>query len=103
MHGIVIVEIYSYTKRINTLYTVVMSFSYILPKCVKTRKTKDEHCISWCTQISYNIHDPIPMDNLKTHTALPYITWGLILGPKNKRKESLRLQFSPDMCPEFQS
>ena len=74
MHGIVIIEIYSYNKRVNTLYTVVTSPSYILPKCVKTREPKDEHCVSWCTHISYNIRDPIPLDNLKNHTALPYIT-----------------------------
>ena len=103
MHGIVIIEIYSYNKRVNTLYTVVMSPSYIPPKCAKTREPEDEHCVSWCTHISYNICDPIPLDNLKNHTALPYITWGLIWDSKNRRKESLRLKFSPDKCPEFQS
>ena len=74
MHGIVITEIYSNNKKVNTFYTVVASLSCILPKCVKTRESKDEHCVLWCTQISYNIHDPIPLDNLKNHTALPYIT-----------------------------
>ena len=68
------IEIYSYNERVNTLYTVVMSASYILPKCVKTREPKDEHCVLWCTHISYNTCDPIPLDNLKNHTALPYIT-----------------------------
>ena len=70
MHGIVIIEVYSYNKRVNTLHTVVASPSYILPKCVKTRELEDEHCVSWCTHISYNICDPIPLDNLKNHTAL---------------------------------
>ena len=56
------------------MYTVVASPSYILPRCVKTRATEDEHCVLWCTHISYNICDPIPLDNLKNHTALPYIT-----------------------------
>ena len=51
-----------------------MSFSYILPKHVKTREPKDEHCVSQCTYISDNICDPIPLDNPKNHTALPYIT-----------------------------
>ena len=74
MHGIVIKEIYSYNKYVNTLYTVVMSLPYILPKCVKTREPEDEHCVLQCTYISDNIHDPIPLDNLKNHMALPYIT-----------------------------
>ena len=74
MHGVVIVEIYSNNKKVNTLYTVVASHSYILPKCVKTREPKDEHCVSQCIYISYNICDPIPLDNLKNHTALLYIT-----------------------------
>ena len=74
MHGIVIIEIYSYNKKVNTLYTVVASPCYILPKCAKTREPKDEHCVLQCTYISYNIHDLITLDNLKNHTALPYIT-----------------------------
>ena len=74
MHGIVIIEIYSYNKRVITLYTVVMSSSYIPPKCAKTREPKDKHCVSWCTHISYTICNPISLDNLKNHTALPYIT-----------------------------
>ena len=74
MHGIVIIEIYTYNKRVNTLYTVVTSPAYIPPKCAKTREPEDEHCVSQCTHISYNIHDPIPLENLKNHTALPYIT-----------------------------
>ena len=51
-----------------------MSLSYIPPKCGKTREPRDKCCVSWCTHISYNIHDPVPLDNLKNHTALPYIT-----------------------------
>ena len=70
MHGIIIIEIYSYNKRVNMLYTVVASPSYIPPKCAKTREPKDEHCISWCTHISYNVCDPIPLDNLnKPHST----------------------------------
>ena len=103
MHGIVIIEIYSYNKRVNTLYTVVASPSYKLAKCVKTREPKDEHCVLQCTHISYNIQNPIPLHNLKNHTELLYITWGLIKDSKNRRKESLRLKFSLDKCPEFQS
>ena len=57
-------EIYSYNKQVNTLYTVVVSLSYILPKCMKTREPKDEHSVLWCTYISDHIHDPIPLDNL---------------------------------------
>ena len=41
---------------------------------MKTREPKDEHCVLQCTHMSYNIHDPIPLDNCKNHTALPYIT-----------------------------
>ena len=62
MHGIVKIEIYSYNKQANTLYTVVTSLSHILPKCVKTREPKDEHCVLQCTNISYYIHDPISLD-----------------------------------------
>ena len=53
MHGIVTIEIYSYNKEVNTLYTVVASPSYILPKCAKTREPKDECCVLWCTYIIY--------------------------------------------------
>ena len=45
MHGIVRIEIYSYNKRVNALYTVVTS-PYIPPKWEKTREPKDEHCVS---------------------------------------------------------
>ena len=76
MHGIVIIEIYSYNKKVNTLYTVDASPSYILPKCATAREPKDEHCVSWCTHISHNICNPVPLDTLKNHTALPYITGG---------------------------
>ena len=103
MHGIVIIEVYNYNKKVNTLYTVVTFLSHILPKCVKTREPKDKHCVSQCTRISYNICDPIPLDNLMNHTALLCITWGLIWDSKNWRKESLGLRFLPDKCPEFQS
>ena len=41
---------------------------------MKTREPEDKHCVLQCTYISYNIHDPIPLDNLKNHTGLPYIT-----------------------------
>ena len=63
---------------------------YILPKCAKTREPKDEHCVLQCTNVRDNIHDPIPLDKLKNHTTLPYITWGLIQDSKNKKKECLR-------------
>ena len=78
MHGIVIIEIYGYNKKVNTLYTVVMSPFYILPKCAKTREPKDKHCVLWCNHISYNICNPIPLDNLKNHIALPNITLSTI-------------------------
>ena len=74
MYGIVIIEIYSCNKQVSTLCTVVASHSYIPPKCTKTREPKDECCALWCTHISYNICDAIPLDNLKNHRALPYIT-----------------------------
>ena len=75
MYGIVKVEeyIYIHNKEVNTLYTVVIFTYYILPKCAKTREPKDEHCVSWCTYVRDNIHDPIPLDKLNNHTALPYI------------------------------
>ena len=87
------IEIYSYNKEVNALCTVVMFTYYILPKCMKTREPKGKHCVLQCTYVRHvrdNIHDPIPLDKLKNHTALPYITWGLIWDSKNKRKESLR-------------
>ena len=39
-----------------------------------------------------SICDPITLDNPKNHTALPYITWGLIYDSKIRKKESLRLK-----------
>ena len=75
---------------VNTLYTAVMFTYYILPKSAKTREPKDWCCVLWCTHTHIyiyidNIHDPLPLDKLKNHTALPYITWGLIWDSKNKR------------------
>ena len=87
-HGIVIKEIYGHKKKENTLYTVVVSLSYILPKCAKTREPEDKHCVLWCIYISNYTCDPIPLDNLKNRTALPYITWGLIWDLKNKKERS---------------
>ena len=58
---------------------------------MKTREPEDEHCVLWCTPIIHT--NPIPLDTPKDHTALPYITWGLIWDSKIKRKESLRLRF----------
>ena len=55
-------------------YTVVAFFSYIPPKCAKTREHEDEHCVSRCPYTKDNICDPIPLDNPKNHKALPYIT-----------------------------
>ena len=68
------IEIYIHNKEVNALYTVVMFTHYIPPKCVKTRKAIIEHCVLWCTYVRDNICDPIPLDKLKNHTALPYIT-----------------------------
>ena len=76
------------------MYTVVPSLSYILPKCAKTREPEDEHCVLWCTYISYNIHGPIPLDNPKNHTALPYITWGFIWDLKNETERSQLTNFT---------
>ena len=54
---------------------MVVTFTYyILPKCAKTTEPKDKHCVSWCTYTSDNISDPVPLEKLKNHTALPYIT-----------------------------
>ena len=44
-YGIVMIEIYSYNKEKNTLYTFVTLSFYILPKCAKTRESEDEHCV----------------------------------------------------------
>ena len=60
IYGIVKVEIYSYNKEVNTLYTVVTFTYYILPKCAKTREPKEECCVSWCTYVRHNICNPIP-------------------------------------------
>ena len=53
MHGIVIIEIYHHNKQVYTLYTAVASFSYILPKCEKTRELKDKCYVLQCTPIIY--------------------------------------------------
>ena len=74
--------------RVDTLYKVVMFPLYILPKWVKTREPEDKHCVLWCTSISDNICDPIPLDKLKNHTALLYRTCGLIWDLKNKKERS---------------
>ena len=63
-----------------------MSLSHILPKCVKIREPEDEHCVLWCTHKGYYVHDPMPLDNSKNHTVLPYITWGLIWDFKIKKE-----------------
>ena len=64
----------------------MLSHLCILPKCVKTREPEDEHCVLLCTYISYCVCDPIPLDNPKNHTALPYTTWGLIQDIKIKKE-----------------
>ena len=89
MYGIVIEEIYS-----NNTLTVVASHSYIPPKCAKTREPKDECCVLPCTYISYKICNPLPLDNFKNHTALPYITWRLIQDLKNKTEISQLTNFT---------
>ena len=86
IYGVVKIERYSYNKEVNILYTVVTFTYYIPPKCVKTREPKDEHCVSWCTHTSNNICDPIPLEKLKNHTALSYITWGLSGIPKIRER-----------------
>ena len=40
MHGIVRIEIYSYNKEVNTLYTVVAFPSHIPPKCERLENPK---------------------------------------------------------------
>ena len=87
MHGIVIIETYSYNKWVNTLYAVVTSLSYILPKCVKTREPKDKHCVLWCTYVSYYTCNP------KNFTTLPYITWALVWDLKIKKEILTEIKF----------
>ena len=48
------------------------------------REPKHKLCVLQCTSIYYYICNPIPLDNPKNHTALMYITWGLIWDLKNK-------------------
>ena len=74
IYGIEKIEIYSYNKEVNTLYTVVTFAYYILTKCAKTREPNDECCVLWYTYTGNNIHDPISLDKLKNHKALLYIT-----------------------------
>ena len=73
-YGTVKIEIYSHNKKVNTSYTVVISTYHILLKYAKTREPEDKCCVLQCTYTSNNICDPIPLDKLKNHTALPYIT-----------------------------
>ena len=47
IHGIVNVEYCSYNKGeyfVSIGHVIIL----MLPKCVKTREPKDEHCVSWC-------------------------------------------------------
>ena len=59
---------------------------YIPPKCAKTREHKDECCVLQCTYVKDNIHEPIPLEKLKNHTALPYIT----IKPLRNRMEAIQ-------------
>ena len=83
------------------MYTVVASLSYILPKCAKTREPEDEHCVLWCTHGTYYICDPIPLDNPKNHSALPFITWGLIQDLKSIKEIPPGIKFE-DKTEVFQ-
>ena len=38
------------------IYISHVSVSLMLPKCVKTREPKDEHCVSWCTPIYVTLY-----------------------------------------------
>ena len=93
------------------MYTVVGSLSYIPAKCVKTREPEDKHCVLWCTYISYYIHDPIPPDNPRNHTPLPYITWGLVwdfkikkeIPPDIKLEDKLEISQLTKFLPDYHS
>ena len=73
------------------MYTAVTPFSYILPKHAKTKEPKDKHYVLPCTYIKY-ICDPIPLDNPKNHTVLPYITWGAYLDSQIKKEIPLEIK-----------
>ena len=76
---------YNSNKGRYFVYSSHVSF-YILPKCAKTREPEDEHCVLQCTYTSENTCDPIPLDKLKNHTALPYITLKLLNCNVNLKK-----------------
>ena len=92
VYGIVKVEIYSHNKSKYFVYSSHITY-YIPPKCAKTREPKDEHCVLQCIYIGKNICDPIPLEKFKNHTALQYITWGLIWDFKSKNERSQLLEF----------
>ena len=49
VYGIVKIEKYSCNKGEHFVFESSI-IPPIPPKCAKTRKPKDEHCVSWCTQ-----------------------------------------------------
>ena len=61
---------------------------------MKTREPEDEHCVLRCTYIYIYICDTLPLDNPKIHlhTALPYITWGLIQDLKIKKEIPIEIK-----------
>ena len=48
--------------------------------------------IVYCGAPTYNICNPIPLDNPKKHTALPYITWELTQDLKIKKEIPLEIK-----------
>ena len=52
LYGIVKIENYSYNKRVNILYTLVMLPSNIAPKFAETTEPEDECCVLQCTYTS---------------------------------------------------
>ena len=92
IYGIVIIEVYSCNKELYLLNTVALypSLFWLTPKERRTQRQ------ALCIAVHLHIHicDTLPLDNSKIHlhTALQYITWGLIPDLKIKKEIPIEIK-----------
>ena len=98
IYGIVIMEIYSYNKE---LYTYKVAYSFPIYHLSMCRLENLKMSVVYCGAPIYMLH--LTPDNSKTHShsALPYMTWGLLWDSKIKKKESIGLKFSTRQASEI--
>ena len=102
LYGIVKVEAYSHNKGEYFVY-IYVTFCLIY-HLSEQRLGNPKTSIVYCSapiQVK-NIHDPIPLDKSKDHTALLYITWRLIWDLKIKTGRSQLSNSLPDCSLRFQ-